>query len=243
MPTELPKSRFPGAVPTLNNRGFMLEALDDYAQAFVAAAAATPAEALDVGCAYGVATLAALAAGARVCACDMEPGHLDVLRERTPPDQRARLRTVAGALPGVRFPRASFGAILASRVLHFLDGDDLRAAMADLFDWLAPGGRVFVVADTPYMPGWNAIAPGYETAKAAGAEWPGFIPDFARYTANNAAPGAGPAFLNPLDPDLLARECTRAGFIVERASFFGLQRLGPAASGREHAGCAARKPG
>ncbi|MDX2143898.1 MAG: methyltransferase domain-containing protein [Rhodospirillaceae bacterium] len=242
MPTALPATKFPGAVPTLNGRGFMLEALDDFAQDFVDAAARAPGESLDMGCAYGIATLAALDQGARMCACDMEPRHLEVLAERAPPEQKSRLRTVVGTLPDVQFPPGSFNAILASRVIHFLSGDDIRAVLGAMFTWLVPGGRLFVVADTPYMPGWNQIAPVYESAKAKGDAWPGFIPDFARYRQNNTDSGAGPKFLNTLDAEILARECARAGFAVERAGFFGLQRLGAAANGREHAGCAARRP-
>jgi hypothetical protein len=56
------------------------------------------------------------------------------------------------------------------------------------------------------------------------------------------ADAPGPAILNTLDPDILARECTRVGLTVERTSFFGLQRRGDASNGREHAGCPARKP-
>jgi len=239
---ELPATTMSGAVPTLNGRGFMLEALDGYASEFIALAKDAPGEVLDIGCAYGVASLAALAAGARVCACDMEQRHLDVLLARTPPEQRDRLRTVKGVLPGVGFASQSFQAILASRVIHFLTGDEIRVTLLQMFEWLAPGGRIVLVVDTPYMPGWNAIVPAYEASKAAGEDWPGFIPDFSIYRTVRGDGAPGPAYLNTLDPDILARECERAGFTVERTGFFGLQRLGAAASGKEHAGCVARKP-
>jgi SAM-dependent methyltransferase len=236
----LPATTLPGAIPTLNGTGFMLEALDGYANDFIRFAADDPGEVLDIGCAYGVATLAALAAGARVCACDMEERHVELLRERTPPEHRARLRTVVGALPGVQFPSASFGAILASRVVHFLDGPDLTRAVVAMQDWLRPGGQLYLVADSPYMPQWNRIVPSYEAAKAHGQPWPGYIADFSQFMS----PGArGPAFLNTLDPDILARECRAAGFEIVRAGFFGMERLGGAANGREHAGCVARKAG
>jgi SAM-dependent methyltransferase len=242
MGTDLPSTQLPGAIPTMNGRGFMLEALDDFARQFIDDAAADPGEVLDIGCAYGVATLGALGRGARVCACDMEPQHLALLEERTPAAQRARLRTVAGTLPAVQFPTASFGAILASRVIHFLSGDDIRKALVSMRSWLRPGGRLFLVVDTPYMPGWSAIVPSYEAAKAAGEPWPGYIPDFSVHRPKRDGAMPGPEFLNTLDPDILTRECTAAGFVVERSGFFGLQRLGAASSGREHAGCVARRP-
>ena len=238
-PTDLPATDLPGAIPTLNGTGFMLEALDEYALSFIDAAAKAHGEALDIGCAYGVATLAALERGARVCASDLEAAHLALLEQRVPPAQRTRLRTRVGALPDIEFPAASFDAILASRVLHFLDGDALPRAVAAFARWLRPGGRVFLVADTPYMPSWSEIVPQYEAGKRAGERWPGLITDFRRYTAKRAD-GLGPAFLNTLDPDLLARECEAAGLRVERAGWFGMQRLGAASSGREHAGCVAR---
>lgn len=241
MKTSLPPStEYPGAVPTLNGRGYMLEALDEYALAFVEAAARAKGESLDIGCAYGVATLAALEKGARICAADMEPKHLEIVRERAGERFGAKLRTIVTLLPQADFPRAGFDAILAARVLHFLNGDELRLVLAKMHDWLAPGGRLFITADTPYMPGWSAIVPAYEAAKAEGEEWPGFIADFAKYTSRA---GGGTEYLNTLDPDILTRECKRAGFMVERAGFFPMARLAAASGGREHAGCVARKPG
>jgi SAM-dependent methyltransferase len=219
----------------------MLEALDSFAEEFISYAAEDPAaEALDIGCAFGVATHAALAAGARICACDMEQQHVQAVEDNTPPEQKPRLRTVVGVLPDVDFPDESFRAILASRVIHFLDGDGITRTLIKMYRWLRPGGRVFLIADTPYMPGWDDIVPSYEKAKAEGDAWPGMIADFSKYSRNNAK-GEGPKFVNTLDPDILARECAKAGFEVERSSFFGLQRLGDDSCGKEHAGCAARK--
>ncbi len=244
MKPDLPPTLLSGAIPTLNGTGYMLEALDGFAEEFVERAAAGGDEVLDIGCAYGVATLAALARGVRVCACDMEPQHLALLEQRTPAADRPRLRTVRGVLPGSEFPAGSFSGILASRVLHFLEGPPLREAMASLYGWLKPGGRLYIVVDTPYMPQWASVVPGYEAAKARGEPWPGMIRDFKPYWAKRAdgVPSSGPDFLNTMDPDILARECVAAGFEVERAEWFSMARLGATAKGREHAGCTARKP-
>ncbi len=240
--SALPETQLPGAIPTLNGRGFMLEALDQFAAEFVEVAARAKGEVLDMGCAYGVATLAALERGAKVCACDMEPAHLSILAERASPAHKSSLRTVVGLLPHVQFDNGSFNAILASRVIHFLTGDDIRTTLQQMHDWLVPGGALFIVADTPYMPGWNTIVPAYEAAKSSGDLWPGFIPDFAAVRRQTIDTPPGPEFLNTLDPDILTRECQRAGFNVVHASFFGLQRLGKNSNGREHAGCMAIKP-
>lgn len=237
MTAPVPANPLPGAIATLNSTGFMLEHLDEYAEAFVRdAAARNPQECLDIGCAYGVASLRALELGARICACDMEIGHLDVVRQRTQASQLPRLRTQVGTLPQVDFPAGSFGAVLASRVLHFLDGPDLRTALRKMHDWLVPGGRLYLVGDTPYMPSWRANLPVYEAARDRGDDWPGMIADFSPFRQSGAT---GPAFLNTLTPQVLARECQVAGFSVLRADWFAMHRLGADSNGREHAGCIA----
>lgn len=235
----LPRSPLPGLVPTLNNMGWMTESLDAVSQAFADWAGRRKAQSLDLGCAYGIATQAALAAGASVTACDLEPRHLEILAARTPAAMRSRLRLLAGRLPDIEFAAASFDAILAARVLHFLSGDDIRTTLAKCRDWLRPGGRLFLVADTPYVGPWKSQAPAYERRKAAGDPWPGYLTDYARFLPAGADPAQHPRFINPLDPDILARECTAAGLLVCEARF--LRGGTPRSSERDHAGVIAEK--
>ncbi len=236
----LPRSPVPGLVPTLNNMGWMTESLDAVSQAFAAWAGTRAARALDLGCAYGIATQAALRQGARVTACDLEPRHLEILATRTPAAWRPRLQLLAGRLPEIEFAAAAFDAILAARVLHFLNGDDIRKTLAKCSDWLRPGGRLFLVADTPYVGPWKSQAPAYERRKAAGETWPGYIDDYVRFLPKGSDPDRHPRFINPLDPDILARECTMAGLAVHEARF--LRGGTPRSSERDHAGVIAEKP-
>jgi SAM-dependent methyltransferase len=236
---HLPESPVEGLVPTLNNTGWMTISLDRISRDFAHFAGTIDDEALDIGCAYGIATLAALADGARVCACDMESAHLDVLMKRVEPDARARLRCVTGTLPAIDFPIASFGAVLAARVLHFLSGEDIESTIHKMHDWLRPGGRIFLVADTPYVGPWKSLSGEYERRKAAGEPWPGLVADYAQFLSAGTDPSAHPSFINPLDPDILARVCIDAGFEILDASF--LRGGTPHASDRDHAGVIARK--
>ena len=240
-PLDKPVPWMKGMVPTLNQRGFMAETLDRFSMAFVEYAAICGHEALDMGCAYGVATREVLVRGGRVLACDMEAGHLEILEREMPEEYRDRLRTQQGLLPHVDFDEQAFGAILASRIVHFLDGDELRLAFAKMFRWLRPGGRAFIIADTPYTGFWASIADDYERRKAAGEEWPSFIADVAPLLNKTAdeLPDDMFRFLNPLDPDILAREAVRAGFTVEEAAFTG---SGGNPDGNEHAGLIALRP-
>jgi hypothetical protein len=157
-----------------------------------------------------------------------------------PENQRSRLRTCVGTLPEIVFPAGAFGAILCSRVLHFMRGDEIRASLAGMSDWLQPGGKLFLVADTPYTGFWKSTADEYERRKAAGEEWPGLIEDIAPLLGGQLPDGMLP-FLNPLDPDLLARECRRAGLEIAEGGFTVHGRVRNA-EGREHAGVVAVKP-
>jgi SAM-dependent methyltransferase len=237
---ERPRPFIEGLIPTLNHRGFMSEKLDPFSARFVDHAATLRSEVLDLGCAYGVATIAALRRGARVHACDMEARHLEILVQDTPVELRGHLRTSVGILPEADFPEGAFGAILCARVVHFLLPAELRTSLQKMRRWLTPGGRLFLIADTPYTGFWFSGAPEYERRKDAGEEWPGFIPDVAVFMKDGERPPGMLPHLNPLDPDILARECERAGFEIEEAAFTGRDLDNPV--GRNHAAVIARRP-
>lgn len=237
----LPPSPLPDLIPTLNHTGWMTKGLDAVSQAFTEYAGTLDSEVLDIGCAYGVATLAALAAGARVLASDMEPRHLEILGQRTPPADRGRLRCQAGTMPEIDFPAASFGAILCARAVHFLHGKDIELTVRKMHDWLIPGGRLYLVADSPYIGPWATAAPEYERRKAAGDPWPGFIADFRSLLPASADTSSQAAFLNPLDPDILRRVAVTAGFEVIEARW--LSGAAPRSAPNTHAGMIARRPG
>ncbi|HJP37706.1 MAG TPA: class I SAM-dependent methyltransferase [Gammaproteobacteria bacterium] len=235
----LPKSSVPGLIPTLNNTGWMTESLDEISVAFTDYAGGIDAESLDIGCAYGVATLMALDKGAHMLACDIESRHLDILAKRIPDDVADRYRSRVGILPDVDFDAGSFGAVLASRVLHFLTGAHVEQTVTKIYDWLQPGGQVFLVADSPYTGPWRVAADDYERRKAAGDPWPGFIDDYAQYLPDTADPEKHPTFINPMDPDILRRVCVQAGFEVLEDRFLASGTRW--STGRDHAGVIARK--
>ncbi|AND15926.1 non-ribosomal peptide synthetase [Rathayibacter tritici] len=235
-----------GLVVTLNRTGVMVEDLIPYSEEFAEYAGSVRGEVLDLGCAYGVATVAALEAGARVVALDMEQRHLDILWERVTDEAADRLSLVRGMLPDVDFAPGRFSAVHASRVLHFLSPDDLRTALQKMVTWLEPGGRLFLSTDSPYFGYWASAAHEYEHRRAAGHPWPGYVPDV--HTAFDAAlVEGGPSVINPWDPEVAVRECRSVGLEIEQAGWFGAVGPGPRAEGApgpgmEHVGVIARKP-
>jgi SAM-dependent methyltransferase len=223
----------------MNNTGWMTEKMDSYSADFAEYAGTADGEVLDIGCAYGIATLAALENGARVLACDMDPRHLEVLYARVPEQLRGRYRSKAATMPAVDFPQGSFAAILAARVLHFLNGTDIEVTVRKMKDWLIPGGRLYLVADSPYTGPWAPQAGEYERRKSEGDAWPGYVADYASFLPAHVDPAEHPDFINPLDPDILKRVCTNAGLEVIAASF--LSSATKHANGRDHAGVIALK--
>jgi len=231
--------------PTLNGTGFMFRVLDEYAEDFIQFTGQTDGAALDIGPAFGVTTIAALKAGGRVTACDPDPRHLQILAENTPEALRSNLTCITDRLPDINLADESYDAILCSRVLHFLDGSAIDASVRNMFRWLQPGGRLYLIADTPYGI-WRKFIPIFEARRARGDRWPGLMIGLENYLP--FAPGDramdGPPFMNLLDPELLTRICSDAGFDVQRASFIdrsdfgGLGRM----DGRENAGILAIKP-
>ncbi|WP_323122871.1 beta-ketoacyl synthase N-terminal-like domain-containing protein [Burkholderia alba] len=249
-----------GMIPTLNGTGAMTTRLLACSEAFVEFAAQARGEVMDMGCAYGVATLAALERGARVLAVDIDPRHLEILAARVPAALRERLSTQAGTLPGMTLPENHYAAIHAARVLHFLDPDAFRASLHRMASWLAPGGKLFVTCDSPYFPHWSARVDEYERLVAAGHPWPGHIADLAGYFRQRSDAGAGnamdtgehatdalggAALINLVDPETLARECRLAGLEIEEAGFEGLALDDDEVAGSgglEHASVIAVKP-
>ena len=240
---QMPTPEANGFVKTLNNMGYMTSTLDVYSKAFAEFSPQGPGPALDIGAAYGVATLAALNNGARVIANDIDARHLEILADRAPKTDRIRLDLVPGAFPdGLELPADSLGSILICRVMHFFNGPTLERAAAKLHDWLAKGGKIFIVAETPYLKNFAAFTPTYEARRAAGALWPGFIDDVMAIAPERGA--SLPPQMHLLDPEVLSRVFTHAGFVVEKAATFARPDFPEdiQLDGRESVGLIARKP-
>jgi SAM-dependent methyltransferase len=236
----IPKSYIPGLIPCLNGRGFMEKDLNGISTRFVDESAKLEGISLDVGCAYGIATLAALKGGSEVVACDMDQAHLDILLKETPEIDKQRLTTKKGTLPGVDFKNESFVAIHCSRCLHFLVPEELKLTLEKMYNWLQPGGKIYLITDTCFSGPWKKYLPEFDRKKAEGDPFPGFIEDALKCLPVSKLPKGMTPHMNCLDPDTLARECKLAGFEIIEADF-----LGPARSeskyAKDHAGIIAIK--
>lgn len=240
---KMPVAEPNGFIKTLNNMGFMTSTLDRYSHAFIGFAPYGPGPALEIGAAYGIATLEALKNGARVIANDIDERHLEILRDRAPMDQKKQLELLPGAFPkDLDLKPGSIGSVLVCRVLHFFDGPAIESAARILFRWLASGGKVFIVAETPYLKNFRTFIPIYEARKAAKNPWPGFVDDVMAIAPERGA--SLPPTIHFLDPEVLTRVFTEAGFVVEKAETIARPDFPEDLQfdGRESVGMIARKP-
>jgi len=229
---------------TVNRMGWSSDTLNELSEEFVRFAAGCSAPVLDIGAAYGVASLAALETGAAVVANDLSAHHLDELRARTPMKLRRRLKTVQGCFPdALMFADESFDAIHCSQVLHFLGANDIVAGLHCVFRWLRPGGKLFVLAATPYQATHRSFVPVFLDRKARGDLWPGLIDDLRRHNHHWSA-GLNPPWLHVFDDEVLSSGVRRAGFVVESARMFSRTGLPDFCrlDGRENLAVIASKP-
>lgn len=236
----------PEVVPTLNARGHTSTRLNEYSRRFVDWLAAGPPDApvLDVGAAFGVCTLPALATGATVIACDIEPRHLAGLQDRCPAADRPRLVPLVADFPdGPALAEQSIAAAHAANLLNYLTGPQLVQAAELLFRTLRPGGRVFTISGTPYANNIQEFIPVYEENLRRGAEWPGEVRGLHELCAHPSIRDL-PDFLHLLDADVLTRVFGRAGFTVTEAVMFERAGLPDYLrwDGRENVGMIAEKP-
>lgn len=212
---------------------------------FVDYCASTTLPVLDIGAAYGVASIPALATGATVIANDSEMGHLRVLRDNTPEQDRRRLVLIGGKFPRhVHLAEESLEAVHASNVLHFLTGPQLANGAASIAHWLCVGGKAFIQASTPWQKPFEAFLPEFERRVEEGVEWPGWIED-AHARFDHPKISQIPNAIHLLDPATLSQVFVEAGLEIERCWLYSRRDLakGMRFDGRESLGLIAVKRG
>lgn len=207
-----------GWVPTLNKMGFMTTTLDSVSESFTKFAAHAPGPALEIGAAYGIATIEALKNGGRVIANDIDPRHLDLLKDQTPDQYKQNLTLQAGSFPdGIDFEKGSIGAVLVCRVMHFFDGPTVEKGINKIANWLAPGGKAFIVCDSPYVKTMRKFIPEFAANQNEGKRWPGFCETIHEICDPPELKNALPPKMHFFTPDSLSRAFNEAEMVVEKA--------------------------
>lgn len=235
-----------GLVGMQHNQGFMTISLDNYAKAFIDYAASQNNWNLEIGAAYGNTTIAALKKGAKIIANDLHKIHLDVLKLLCPQQLQNKLQLIAGKFPNeIIISENSIASILISRVLHFMNAQELTATLQMIYKILQPKGKLFLTVDTPYMGWWLPCIKKFETRKQQHRKWPGIFKPATAYCTNNKALPFLPPLVHWFDKDTIKKQLTTHGFIIENLEYINRAGIYPPScclDGRESIGLIASKP-
>lgn len=129
------------------------------------------------------------------------------------------------------------------RVLHFFDGPDFLQALKILYDWLKPGGRLYLVNETPYLGNWKEFIPVFEQRLAKSEPWPGVITEPTNYEKSRSK--SLPPLVHWLDKQTLQKALNQTGFNIKKISYIDRAGQFPddlLLDGRESVGVVAVKP-
>lgn len=231
--------------PTANNFGYM-HTKSIITDEFVSFSKKALNPVVDIGSAYGIATIKCLEQGAKVIAVDISQEHLDILYRRAPLTRSSLLQTLLARFPDeMDLESNSVSAVLLSHVLSFLEGDEIVAGMKKVYEWLCEGGKIFILNYTPYHKTVFNFIPVYEARKKKGIKWPGLITDKTVYTDGINLTPEVPLRMNLMDIDILKSVAEKIGFHIEMLRYIGGKNEGVpqhfCLDGREWVGMIARK--
>jgi SAM-dependent methyltransferase len=208
---------------------------------------------LEIGAAFGTATLKALENGATVYCNDVDFNNLAVIQNRYVTKLKKslilnnidNLILLPGAFPDeLSLPNNFYDAILVSRVLHFLPGDKILKSLSDFFKCLKPGGKLFIVCETPYLKNWQKFLPVYNQREAKGIEWPGEINNPKKYE-NSGFVSSLPKFVHWITKDVMKKCLNNSNFKIDYLSYIDRKGQFPKElllDGRESIGSISIKP-
>lgn len=153
------------------------------------------------------------------------------------------LTTALGSFPEqLTFPEKSFQKILISRVLHFFTGEQIESAIQVAYKWLKPGGKLYIVCETPFLQNWSSFLPEYERRKRESVEYPGEITN-PKSWENNRTDNL-PDFVHWLDKETLEKLVVSSGLAICESGYVDRKGQFPPdllSEGRESVGIIGRK--
>lgn len=118
-------------------------------------------------------------------AIDLSEEHLTYLRQSLNkfPESKTKVNTIAGRFPQdtKNLPNNSFDVIVITHVFHFFEPQHFDHSLAELNRLLAPGGKIYLTAKTPYSTRYNSFIPVYEHRIREKIANPGYIDNVAAW--------------------------------------------------------------
>jgi SAM-dependent methyltransferase len=202
-------------VKTLNKMGYMTTYIDLITRAFINHALISKSS-LEIGAAYGATAKQALSSGVKnLIVNDLDERHLDQLNKELNDQERANVVLKPGRFPqDLDFPSQSIEAILASRIVHILEPKDFIEGIRKIHDWLIPGGKAYIVVDTPFLGILKEFQPIYQKNIQIKARWPGYIEDTSLYAKERR--DDIPKSVNFMDLETLSKSFQENNFLIEK---------------------------
>ncbi len=204
--TPMPKQRGDKVV-TLNQQGFMRIELDQFSRQWIEEATKSSHPFLEIGAAYGQASVEAVENGALIIANDIEIKHLGVIRNRVNKKYHKNLYLNCGSFPDeVDIPDNSIGGVLCCRVSHFFTTEQMLMSLYKIYEMLVPGGSLFFVSVSPYHYTLrDKFLPIFLDRKESGDNNPGYIDNMKQYMPLPESAEYVPEFLNTFDVDTITK--------------------------------------
>jgi SAM-dependent methyltransferase len=193
---SMPEAESDGQTPTLNKKGATSPTLDYATLSFLEFA--KNKRVLEIGGAYGNVMLEALHRNSSTIyhLNDLDERHLGIAANRLQEkiDQRkicmeglVNVQFISGDVTQPSWSvKESYDAVLMANVMRFLTPDQIQHALSNLFSSLKPGGRIFVVAMTPYVNRYKSFIPEYQHRLNDKILYPGFVKDVSKFADENS---------------------------------------------------------
>lgn len=215
-----------------NNEHGIMHKMNSISKAFVEYAKTCRGTVLDIGSAFGIATIPILknSTDVKVIACDISRKHLDgISRQMKELDDRdrtnlsSRLTLLESKFPDFNLKKNSLDAVLISHVLPFLTGKEIEEGFAKLAEFLKPNGVLYISSYSIYNKVMINYIPIYENRKKQGDKWPGQLEDASLYwNMNNPLTKILPKKLNHLEPCLVESALKENNFKIKYLDFLAL---------------------
>lgn len=229
--------------PTQNQLGYMTTQIDQIGYSFLDFARKIQMPILEIGAAYGQVALEAARREIPIIVNDLDQRHLDAIVKRANQHNLDYILPLFGSFPkDLILKPNSLGAILICRVLHFFPPEEWIHAMHVMFEWLSPGGKLFMTNESPYFGTMRKFIPIYLERKRKGHPWPGLMLGMEYFDEGRKQDVNSVINLLSLKETKAAVE--EAGFCVEYIGYLDRKGIYPPDAlydGREAIGVIARK--
>lgn len=211
-------------VVTLNNQGFMRVELDNFSRLWIKYASENKLPCLEIGAAYGQASIAALELGGTIIANDISPEHLIILRNRVDSSLHKRLFLNNSSFPEeLELLNNSIGHVLFCRLGHFFTNETLIRCFNIIYECLALKGRLFYVGISPYHYTLrDRFLPIFLKRKVNNEKNSGYIDNMREYIPRSF--DKIPMFMNCFDEDTFTNLIKETNFIIKEITLFDYRR-------------------